>query len=396
MPSALLAFSGGLDTSFCIPYLQEKGFDVITLTVNTGGFSPQELKKIKNQAKKLGAVKHYEVDAKKTLYDQFASYLIKANYLKGGAYPACVGPERNVIALEMAKIAHQEKINVVVHGSTGAGNDQVRFDVAFRALIPNAKILVPIRDENLTRQQEADFLKKHGFKVPAKTTDYSINVGLLGTTLSGKETLDTLQPLPDEIFPSVKSLTKTPNTASELTINFQKGLPVSLNKHKIDGVTLIQKLNRVADEHGFGRDYHIGTTIIGLKGKIGFEAPALKILIKAKSELEKIILTSKQLFWKNHLGQLYGDLIHEGLYFDPLVKNLEAFFDSANNFVTGEVKVKLFKGTLEITSLNSTYSLFNSRLGTYGEKASLWTGQDAKGFCTLYGLESINAYLTQK
>ncbi|MBI2453128.1 argininosuccinate synthase [Candidatus Peregrinibacteria bacterium] len=394
MKKVILAFSGGLDTSFCVPYLRDKGYQVITVTVNTGGFTKDHLKRISHQAKKLGASKHFVVNAQKALYKQFAIFIIKANYLKGGVYPACTGPERMVIANAIAHIAKEEKADFVAHGSTGAGNDQVRFELAFSALLPHCTILAPIRDEGITREQEVIFLQKKGLSVDISKKDYSINIGLLGTTIGGKETLHTQKELPDRVFPTVQPFEKAKKTPVLFELGFQKGLPVSFNGKKMSGVLIMQQLHAIAADCGFGKDYHIGTTIIGTKGRIGFEAPAMKILIKTHSELEKIILTSKQLFWKNMLGTLYGDLIHEGLYFDPLIKNLEAFLDSASEFVEGSVKVKMQAGVLTIVSLQSPYSLFQSSFGTYGEKTGNWTGVDAKGFCKLYGLESVNAFLT--
>ena len=392
-PKALLAFSGGLDTSFCIPYLQEKGYDVVTATVNTGGFTPKQLKEIAAKAKAMGVVKHYERDAQAALYDKFASYLIKANYLKGGVYPACVGPERNVITMETVEIAKKDGINVIVHGSTGAGNDQVRFDLVARALMPNCTILAPIRDENLTRDQEMDFLAQHGFPQKPKTATYSINVGLLGTTVGGGETHDPEKELPDDAFPTVKGMSDAKKDAYVATIQFKKSLPVALNGKKCDGIAIIRALSAAAAERGFGKDYHIGTTIIGIKGRIAFEAPALKILVKAHTELEKLVLTSKEIFWKTTLGTVYGDLMHEGLYFDPLARDIEAFLDAASAHVEGEVKVRVQLGALSVISMKSPYSLMRSKLGTYGEKTGSWTGQDAKGFCMLYGMESSNAFL---
>lgn len=395
MQKAILAFSGGLDTSFCIPYLKAKGYAVVTVTVNTGGFSTEQLKKVAQTAKKLGSVKHYECNAEKALYEKFASYIIKANYLKGGVYPACVGPERNVIAAEIATVAHKEKTTVIVHGSTGAGNDQVRFDLALRALMPNCTIIAPIRDENLTREDEIAMLEKNGHPVPPKS-QYSMNVGLLGTTIGGGETKTTEKELPENIFPTVKSSANAAKNPAKFTIEFKKGLPIKFNEKMMNGIEIIKKLNALAALHGFGKDYHIGTTIIGIKGRIGFEAPALKILIKAHTELEKITLTSKQIFWKNTLGTVYGDLVHEGLYYEPLLRDIEALLNSANQPVEGTVGVRIHQGNLTITSLKSKYSLLQSKQGTYGEKTGAWNGQDAKGFCTLYGMESINAFLTQK
>ncbi|OGJ45368.1 argininosuccinate synthase [Candidatus Peregrinibacteria bacterium RIFCSPLOWO2_02_FULL_48_14] len=390
---AILAFSGGLDTSFCVPWLKELGYSVITVTVNTGGFSTEDLKEIEARAKELGTAKHYTIDAQNALYDGFASYLIKANYLKGGVYPACVGPERNIIVMELVKIAEKEDTKVIVHGSTGAGNDQVRFDLALKSLIEECEILAPIRDGGYTREDEVAFLKKHGFSVSAKRGTYSINVGLLGTTIGGAETKGTEKELPDDVFPSVLPLDEVKKPAIAFTIGFENGLPVFLDGKKKDGVDLIRWLNGVCSERGFGKDYHIGTTIIGLKARIGFEAPALKVLVKAHTELEKITLTSRQISWKGILGTTYGDLVHEGLYFDPLCRDIEAMLDSASKYVKGSVGVRVHKGTVTITSLKSPYSLLHSKLGTYGERTGSWNGQDAKGFCTLYGMESANAFL---
>lgn len=395
MNKAILAFSGGLDTSFAVPYLIKQGYEVITATVNTGCFAKEELKTISLKSKKLGAIKHYEIDAQRDLYDKIGGYIIKANYLKGGVYPACVGPERIIIAMEIAKIAIMEKVKNVAHGSTGAGNDQVRFDLALRALIPNCNILTPIRENNFSREEEVKFLNDQGIKVNNFNKNYSINTGLLGTTIGGKETKETDKEIPENIFPNVKPIDQTPDKIAEIKISFEKGLPTKLNGKKLDPIKLINDLNKIAEINGFGKDYHIGTTIIGIKGKIAFEAPSMKLLIKAHGELEKITLTSKQLFWKNILGNLYGDLIHEGLYFEPLTKNIESFMDSSNKFVTGEVVAKIHKGNLSITSLKSPYSLFNKNIGTYGEQTGTYSGMDAKGFCKIYGMESINAFLTQ-
>ena len=388
----LLAFSGGLDTSFCIPYLQQQGHQVITVTVNAGGFSKQELKKIAAKSKELGAEKHYEIDARQDLYDQFASYIIKANYLKGGVYPACVGPERTIIVEKIAEIAAREKSNIIAHGSTGAGNDQVRFDIMCQALLPHCTILAPIRDEGLTRAEEVAFLKKHGHPVSEKTKHYSVNIGLLGTTVGGKETHDTEKELPDNAFPTVQSLEDTPKNGEEVTLAFEKGLPAKLNGKKMTGIQIIQELNRIAAHHGFGKDYHIGTTIIGLKARIGFEASAMKVLIKAHAELEKTVLTSKQLFWKDHLGNLYGNLLHEGLACEPLREDIEAFLDSVSRHVDGTVTLKVQQGVLTVVSIHSEYSLLNTE-GVYGEETGTWDGADGKAFCKLYGLESVDAFI---
>jgi len=392
----LLAFSGGLDTSFCVPFLIDQGYEVITIIVDTGGFTEIELKNIAEKSKKLGAKKHYSINATTQLYKKFATYIIKANYLKGGTYPACVGPERLIIAEEIGKIAKAEKLTTIAHGSTGCGNDQIRFEITLKSIIPNCQIIAPIRDNSLSRENEVQFLQKKGIETPNTTKSYSINKGLLGTTISGKETLNTWEPLPNNAFPQVKEIDKTPTTPTNIEIEFKEGLPIKLNKKQLTGETLIKELSQLAADQGFGKDYHIGTTIIGLKGRIGFEAPAMKVLIKTHSELEKTILTSKQIFWKQTLGTLYGDMIHEGLYFDPLVKNLEAFLDSASKPITGTIKANIYKGALEIISIKSKNSLFNKELGIYGEETESWSGQDMKSFCKIYGLESTNSHITQQ
>jgi argininosuccinate synthase len=394
MKKAILAFSGGLDTGFCVPYLVDKGYEVITVSVNTGGFTNQEVEEVEEKSRLYGASKHILIQAEEDLYKHFASYILKASYLKGGVYPACVGPERVIIAQKIAEVAKQEDVSTIVHGSTGAGNDQVRFETAIQAYLPQAIILAPIREHGLQRAQEVEYLRKKGFTVSEETKDYSINVGLLGTTIGGKETHDTKQEIPENIFPSVSPSVDLPSDELELEVEFKEGLPVKLNGDSLSGVEIIKNLNILAAKYGYGKDYHIGTTIIGVKARIAFESPAVKLLIKAGAELEKLVLTSKQIFWKNHLGNLYGDLIHEGLYFDPLIKNLEAFFDSTAKPVTGKVKLSIYKGNLTVTSLESPNSLFGKG-AVYGEKNGAWDGRDAEGFCKLYGLESVTAFINQ-
>lgn len=384
----ILAFSGGLDTSACVPFLENQGYEVYTATVNTGGFSSEELAEIEAKAYQLGAKKHFSIDAQDSLYNQFASKIILANYQKGGTYPACVGPERTVITEEIAKICKQENIQVVAHGSTGAGNDQVRFESAIKYYLPGCKIVAPVRDFALTREQEVEFLAQKGFAVDSQTKDYSINVGLLGTTVGGKETKDSISNIPDEVFPTVKPLDQTPDQAEEFSLDFKDGLPVKFNQQKLTGVEIIQQLNKLASKHGFGKDYHTGTTILGTKARIAFEAPALKALIKIHTEIEKLVLTSKQIFYKNLLSQVYGDLIHEGLTFEPLAKNIENFLEDVNQGIEAKVTAEFYKGHLIIKSIQSPQSLLNKN-GVYGEENGNWTGLDAKGFCNLYGMESL-------
>ena len=395
MKKVLLAYSGWLDTSFCIPYLMDKWYEVITVIVNTGWFSKWELKDIKLSSKKYWAIKHYEIDARDSLFDQFGKYLIKSNYLKWWTYPACVSPERIVISYEIADIAKKEKIKIIAHWSTWAWNDQVRFDIAMKALIKNVVILAPIRDEWLSREQELDFLKSKWFDIKTWWKDYSINVWLLWTTIWWKETLDTKQLLPDKAFPSIKKTDDCSLKWEVVKLSFKKWLPVWLNWKNKKWSEIVQVLNDIWARNWFGKDYHIWTTIIWLKGRIWFEAPWMKMLIKAHLELEKIILTSKQIFWKNTLWSLYWDLIHEWLYFDPIVKDLEAFMDSSNKFVEGEVQIKVRKWHIEIVSLESKYSQFDLEKWKYWEESSMWTWNDVKWFINIYWFESVSAFHKQ-
>ena len=392
MKKVILAFSGGLDTTFCVPYLQDKGYEVITVTVDTGGFSSVELEDIAGKSKSLGASEHIVVDAKAELYDEFVVKVVQGNYLRGGAYPACVGPERIVAAKAIACVMNEKGIKVVAHGSTGAGNDQVRFDLCLRALVDGVEIIAPVRDEGFTRDFEVEYLKKKGVDVPSSTKDYSVNVGVLGTTIAGKETSSTTGLPNDSVYPGVKSIDDTSDVSAEIEIGFEKGVPVSVNGEKIEGISLIQKLKEIGQEHGIGKGSHLGATILGIKGRIVFEAAAMQILIAAHKELEKSVLTSKQAFWKDHLGTVWGDMVHEGLYFDPVIKDIEALIDSSQKFVTGKVILKLYKGNIIVVGAESEYSLMDKEIADYGEGNSLWNGQEAKGFAKIYGLEGVIAH----
>ncbi|MGQ9614850.1 MAG: argininosuccinate synthase [Spirochaetota bacterium] len=389
MKKAVLAFSGGLDTTFCAVYLKEElGFDVVTVTVNTGGFSERDLKKIEGRAKSLGVLSHYSIDARKLVYDRFISYIIKGNSLRGNTYPLSVGAERVAQAMEVVRVARKEKADAVAHGSTGAGNDQIRFDVAFGVLIPELKIITPVRTLGWSREQEGEWLKERGVSVTVETKEYSINEGLWGTTIGGKETHDSWEFPPDSVFRKTKNPDETPALPAEITIGFKKGLPVSINDKNMDGVDLISRLNKIGGDYGVGRGVHIGDTILGIKGRIVFEAPAPIILIAAHRELEKLVLSRQQRFWKDHLGQVYGDMLHEGLYFDPLMRDIEAFIDSSQASVTGMVKVRLQRGCFLVTGVRSDYSLMRREIATYGEVQQLWDSRDAEGFSRIYGIPS--------
>lgn len=392
MKQVLLAFSGGLDTSYCVVYLREQGYDVVTVTVDTGNFSAEEVAAIGERSRALGASAHHHLDARAALYDGFVSYVVKGNYLRGGVYPACVGPERVVAAQAVAELAVALGIDEVAHGSTGAGNDQIRFDLALRIMASHLRVLAPIREHGLTRAQETDYLRARGHAVSEATKDYSINVGLLGTTIGGKETLGTLGVPAESAYTMTVAPLNAPDEPRRLAIRFEAGLPVALDgKTYPDGVALIQALNALAGAHGIGRGVHLGTTVLGIKGRVAFEAPALVTLIQAHQELEKSVLTSRQIFWKAQLGNLYGDMLHEGLYFDPLMRNVEAFLDSSQETVSGTVHLELAKGHVTVLGSESPYSMMAHDVAVYGEQNAYWNGRDAEGFSRLYGLEGLIA-----
>lgn len=392
----ILAFSGGLDTSFCVLWLKSQGFDVVTLTVDTGGFDKDEINNIAKKSKLLGATKHIFIDGKKDIYDKIVTYIIKGNILRGGVYPLCAGPERIIIASKLVDVAIFEKAYFVSHGSTGAGNDQVRFDVTIKALAPKLKIITPIRESGVTRGEELLCLKKHNIPVEDISKKYSINKGMLGITIGGKETKGSWESPPENIYPGITPLSQTPDKPVEIIISFKKGLPAGINGKKMEEIGIINDLKIIGGKHGIGKNIHLGNTIIGIKGRIVFAAPAFTILIKAHKELEKLVLTKWQLFWKDHLADVYGNFLHEALYFDPVMRDIEAMIDSSQNNVSGDVKVKLYKGNIIIEGCKSPYSLMNPDIAVYGEKNTLWTGEEAIGFSKLYGLQSILAQNAKK
>ena len=390
--SIVLAFSGGLDTSFCVPYLKETYNEpVYTVTVNTGGLTPEDEKKLNEQALQLGAVQHFTIDGRDDLFWNHLSYLIKGNVLRGNVYPLSVGPERVTQAQHIVKAARELGASAIAHGSTGAGNDQVRFDVALRILASEMEIITPIRSLGYSRQQTAAYLESKGFAVPANTTTYSINRGLWGTTIGGKETLGTIDPLPDEAYPDTLSPMKCPDTPLTLKITFEKGIPTAIDGSMMNPVLLIERLNELGGDHGVGRDLHVGDTILGIKGRIGFEAPAALILIRTHEELEKIVLSKWQRHQKEQLAKFYGMLLHEGQHFDPVMRDIEAFLNSSQEVVTGTVAVRLFKGHISVLGCESPYSLFDLSVASYGETNTLWDARDARGFTQIYGIPSYLA-----
>ena len=373
----VLAFSGGLDTSFCVPYLKnERGLEVHTIMVNTGGFSDEEAKAIEERALTLGAASHKTVNAVDTYYRKGIKYLIYGNILKNSTYPLSVSSERVFQALEVLKHVQELGAGYVAHGSTGAGNDQVRFDIVFEILAPQVQIIAPVREHSFTRQYEIEYLQKNGFEASWEKAKYSINQGLWGTSIGGVETLSSDGYLPEEAYPV--QVTKT--TPEHIKIGFHKGEPVSFNGVEMSPVEVIKAIRDVAAPFGIGRDIHIGDTIIGIKGRVGFEAAAPLIIIKAHHLLEKHTLTKGQLYWKEQIAGWYGQQMHEAMYLDPVMRDMEAMMDSIEKNVTGEVEVALMPYHFSVLGCKSEHDLMSSKFGAYGEINKSYTGQDVVGF----------------
>ena len=390
--SIILAFSGGLDTSFCVPFLVEtQRQPVITVTVDTGGLEPGAHARLAAHSASLGATDHVTIDAREQLYDDLLSYLIKGNVLRGGVYPLCVGPERVVQARAVAEVARQRGASAIAHGSTGAGNDQIRFDVALRVLAGDIPLLAPVREHGFTREHMAAELASRGHAISAERTTYSINRGLWGTTIGGRETHTTHLPLPDDAYPDTVSPLDAPPAGVTLQLSFEEGLPTAIDGAPLAGVALVEALNALGAEHGVGRGMHVGDTILGIKGRVGFEAPAAAILISAHRELEKLVLSRWQSFQKAQLADFYGMLLHEGQYFDPVMRDIEAFVDQSQERVTGTVELQLRQGQVSVLGATSPFSMFDSAVASYGETNALWDGRDAAGFARLYGLQGVLA-----
>ncbi|PVD51211.1 argininosuccinate synthase [Terrimonas sp.] len=383
MKKIVLGFSGGLDTSYCVKYLSEdKGYEVHSVIVNTGGFSDDELKKIEEHAYTLGVKTHTTVNAVKSYYDSIIKYLVYGNVLKNNTYPLSVSAERLSQALHIAE--HVKKLNAdaVAHGSTGAGNDQVRFDMIFHIIIPGVEIITPIRDLKLSREQEIEYLKNKGVQMNFGKAVYSINKGLWGTSVGGKETLSSKGLLPEEAWPTQVTATDS----REVKLSFVKG-----ELKGIDGKTFahpteaIQYLQSIAGPYGIGRDIHVGDTIIGIKGRVGFEAAAPMVILKAHHALEKHVLSKWQLNWKDQLAQFYGNWLHEGQILDPVMRDIEAYLSNSQQNVTGDVFVQLQPYRFQVIGIESPYDLMNSRFGKYGEMNTGFTGDDVRGFSKIFG-----------
>jgi argininosuccinate synthase len=382
-----LAFSGGLDTSYCVPRLAEDGWAVHTVYVDTGGSSAADRAAIRRQADAVGAVAHHEVDARERVYQRFVRYLIQGNVLRGEVYPLSVAAERTQQALSVVETAREIGAVAVAHGSTGAGNDQVRFDVALRVLAPELEIVTPIRDLGIKREQAIAYLEQRGLPVPAKAGAYSINRGLWGTTWGGGWTHDTWAGPPAELIdppadaPAVR----------EIVLGWEQGLPVTLDGEPSTGPALVARLGELCEAYGIGRNIHVGETALGIKGRIGFEAGAALLLIGAHRELEKLVLTKWQTFWKDQLGRFYGDRLHEGQYFDPALRDIEALIASSQARVTGETRVRLAAGRFQVVGTRSPHSMMDTAVATYGEENRLWTGDEARAFARVAAVPSLLA-----
>ena len=378
----VLAYSGGLDTSFCVKYLtEEKGLEVYAMTVNTGGFSEGQIKDIEKRAYAIGVKEYIAKDITESFYDQCLKYLLFGNVLKNNTYPLSVSAERVFQAIAIAEYAKSIDAAYVAHGSTGAGNDQVRFDMIFNIVIPSAEILTPIRDLRLSREEEIEYLAKKGVHIDAEKAKYSINQGIWGTSVGGKETLTSNQTLPDNAYPT--PLTK--EGTEDITITFEKGEPIALNGKKYQHSShLIQDLEKIAAPYAVGRDVHVGDTVIGIKGRVGFEAAAPLILIKAHHLLEKHTLSKQQLIWKDFLASPYGNFLHDGLFFEPAMRDIEAFLTSTQAHVSGNVTVRLSPYRFITVGIQSPYDLMQSKFGSYGEMNNTWTGDDVRGFAKIF------------
>jgi len=377
MKKLVLAYSGGLDTSYCAKYLsKEKGFEVHAVSVNTGGFSDAEIAAIKSKALELGAMSYTSIDAIQTFYDKVVKYLIFGNVLKNNTYPLSVSAERIVQAIEIVNHAKKVGAEYIAHGSTGAGNDQVRFDMIFQIIAPEIKIITPIRDNKLSREVEIAYLKENGVDYPWEKAKYSINKGLWGTSVGGDETLTSNLPLPDSAYPS-QLQEKSP---TEVKLTFEKGELVAIDGKKDTPVANIEKLDTMASKYAIGRDIHVGDTIIGIKGRVGFEAAASLIIIKAHHLLEKHTLSKWQQYQKEQQGNFYGMLLHEGNYLDEVMRNIEAFLTDTQKNVSGDVFVALYPFQFRLNGISSKHDLMNASFGSYGEMHKGWTADEAKGF----------------
>lgn len=381
----VLAYSGGLDTTYCVKYLADLGYEVHAVLIDTGGFTQEELDRVEKRANSIGLASYKCINVTKEFYTKCIKYLIFGNILKNNTYPLSVSAERIFQAVAIAKYAKELKADAIAHGSTGAGNDQVRFDMAFHIIYPEAEIITPIRDQKLSREEEIAFLQHHGIEGNWEKSLYSINQGIWGTSVGGKETLTSDQFLPEAAFPSQIQLKDT----REVSLTFEQGELVGFNGEKLTPIEAINALNKVASLYGIGRDVHVGDTIVGIKGRVGFEAAAPLIIIKAHHTLEKHTLTKWQLYWKEQLANWYGNLLHEGQFLDPVMRNIEVFLQDTQKFVSGEISVRLAPNHFQVLGINSPHDLMNSTAAKYGETNTLWEGNDVRGFSKIAAVPNI-------
>ena len=380
MKKLVLAYSGGLDTSYCAVSLS-KEYTVHAVSVNTGGFTEEEVKSIEKNAYKMGVSTYKNIDAVASFYNKVVKYLIFGNVLKNNTYPLSVSAERIVQAIEIVEYAKSVGAEYIAHGSTGAGNDQVRFDMIFQTLAPEIKIITPIRDQKLSRQEEIDYLKKNGVNLSWEKAQYSVNKGLWGTSVGGAETLTSTMPLPESAYPS--QIEK--EGLQKLVLTFNKGELIGVNGKITSSEKCIELLNSMASKYGIGRDIHVGDTIVGIKGRVGFEAPAALITIKAHHLLEKHTLTKWQLQHKEYLASFYGMHLHEGMYLEPVMRDIEAFLENSQSKVTGSVFVTLRPYCFSLDGISSPHDLMNTIFGSYGEENKGWTPEEVKGFIKILG-----------
>jgi argininosuccinate synthase len=386
----VLAYSGGLDTSFLVPWLKEN-YDrpIITVTVDTGGIDAAGARTLHERALALGAIEHHQIDARADYFEQVLRFLIMGNVRRGQLYPLCVGAERGMQAQTIALMARKLGTNSIAHGCTAAGNDQVRFEVALRTLAPELEVIAPVRDRAFKRQEELDYLQSRKLPVPPFGAAYSINRGLWGVTIGGKETLTSEGSIPDAAWVLSKDAFTNPRPPARHTIHFEKGRPVGLDGKSMSAVEVVEQLETLGSPYGIGRGIHLGDTIIGTKGRVAFEAPAAETLLTAHRELEKLVLTPRQQRIKDSLAGPYGDWVHEGQLLDPVCRDIEALLMSSQERVTGKVHVLFRPGSLFIEGVESQYSLMAASKGVYGESHGEWTPQDALGFSKIVSLTGM-------
>jgi argininosuccinate synthase len=386
----VLAYSGGLDTSFLVPWLKEQhGRPIITVTVDTGGIDDATRATLRERALALGAVAHHQIDARADYFEQVLRFLIMGNVRRGNLYPLCVGAERVMQAQTIARMARELGTGSIAHGCTAAGNDQVRFEVALRTLAPELEVIAPVRDRAFKRQEELDYLTQRGLPVPPHGAAYSINRGLWGVSIGGKETLTSQGSLPDDAWVLSRDAFTQPLPPRRLVLHFERGVPCGLDGQAMSPVAVIEALEAIAGPYGIGRGIHLGDTIIGTKGRVAFEAPAAEVLLDAHRELEKLVLTARQQRIKELLASPYGDWVHEGQLLDPACRDIEALFIASQARVTGTVTVLLRPGSVFVEGTDSPYSLMAASKGVYGEATGEWTPADALGFSRIVGLPGM-------